>query len=1160
MKKKKIKSFSIMLMIMLLLNSTFPGIKALAEEISTVTISNKEDFIEFSKKCTLDTWSIGKTVNLNCDLDLSVNDFDLIPTFGGTFNGNGHTISGVNIQGNGSNIGLFRYVQENGKIVNLNVKGSINLSGTKSNIGGIVGENSGRIENCTFEGSIRGENVIGGISGKNMHTGQIISCTSKGNVDGENSTGGIVGENDGLILNCTNNAEVNTVYVEKDDSITDINTDAAAIVESYKINKEETEEESILGHRDTGGIVGYTSGVVQGCVNNADIGYQHVGYNIGGVAGRQSGYLLGCENNGLVKGRKDVGGIVGQAEPYITLNSSQDGLQNIKNELNNLNGMVNRLITDADNLGDDMGNYLDEILNNSEIAGDNAQILVNRGSDFIDDNIGEINAESAIISNTLDKLEPVFDNFESSTDNIAEALDDLSDILNNVDIPSLNIKDIIESLDNISEAEKSIKEAVKSAKKAVKDLKDAININSNDETDKAIENIEKAIKDIITAKIRIKEALKNIRDILDIFNNSGIIKVDIAKLIKNIIIIMDNIDLSIESFDAIVQNLIILSNNVDIDFSAIKAVAENIEDAIGHLTDAAISIISCLGDLPEIIQRVHDYLKDVVHEIEGTSDDLADVMKSLFYAADDLGDSIHDLKNIISDLANEDPLEFVKLGDDFKSASDNLFDSLSDISDNIRGLKTTLSNDGDKISGNLSAINNQFNLIMNLIIGEFEAKDNPMEDIIVDASDENIENTKQGKVQDCHNSGRVEADRNTGGIVGSMAIEYAKDPEDDIEKPTSLNFTYKTKDIIYKCINEGEIVGKKDCIGGVVGLSEMGTVFGCENYGNVESNDGKYIGGISGKNESAIRNCYSKGKFEGKRYIGGIAGKGENITNCYSIVNVSGEEFIGAICGAGDYKTDINKNFYVDNGVGAIDNISYSNVAEPIEFDALKNIENIPKQFISFTITFIADDKVVETQDIKYGEDTARIRYPKVPEKKGKFGTWEEIEEETVTENIKVECEYKPYVTVISSVEKNESGKMSIALCEGEFTDKVKLSIKESNVLPPPKVHGNVKVYDLLLIGSDLTPEDEIGIRLINENKDKVKAWIMKDDNWEEVAVKERGKYVIIQANGVYNTVCLQYSEKGVNPIIIVLGGVIIVAGIYIIRKKKNKIKLTKIS
>ena len=82
-----------------------PGI--LAAE-NTITIKTVEDLMDLSRNCTLDTWSRGKTVILENDLDLQRTDFTPIPTFGGTFQGNGHKISGLKLGGSGNVRGLFR--------------------------------------------------------------------------------------------------------------------------------------------------------------------------------------------------------------------------------------------------------------------------------------------------------------------------------------------------------------------------------------------------------------------------------------------------------------------------------------------------------------------------------------------------------------------------------------------------------------------------------------------------------------------------------------------------------------------------------------------------------------------------------------------------------------------------------------------------------------------------------------------------------------------------------------------------------------------------------------------------------------------------------------------------------------------------------------------
>lgn len=1162
MKNRIIASILVVAMVLYMLLTIIPPVLAVG---NTINIDSKDDFVKFSEKCTLDTWSQGKTVNLNCDIDFSNSDFSPIPTFGGTFNGNGYTISGISFESKGSYQGVFRYVQQDGKISNLNVKGTFIPGGSKSFIGGIVGKNSGTLENCTFSGSVKGENVIGGIVGNNTDYGQIISCISYGNIIGENSTGGVAGKNSGFIRNCTNNATVNTVYEEKKSDITNIDTDAGAMIENYRMSEEESEEQSVLGHSDTGGIVGYSSGIVQGCINNAAIGYQHIGYNVGGIAGRQSGFMLGCKNHGFIQGRKDVGGIVGQAEPYILLNTSESTLQDLRSELNNLNSMVNKFITDTDNLGDDAEKHLSGISGHAKNALDSAENLLNQGTDFVDDNLSEINAQSAILSNTIDKLIPVFESLENSGTNLADTLDKTREALDNIKIyaPNLNyeIDDISSALSEISRAERSIKKAVQRANRASNDLDEAIEFNNTQKVKTSISELSAAIKDIITSKQAIKTSLGTIETILktkpENFESIGINAKEIAENLKTF---KENVDTTISSLKTIEQSIDTITLNNEIDFSKFKSAAQNMESAIGYIGDAMYYITDGLKDLgtaiEDLSEEIYDYADDVIDELNNAKNDLADAITSLSYTADDIKTAIGGFKDIIADLSNEKPLEFVKLGDDFKNTSENLFDAISGISSEIDGLKDTVSNGKSKITGDLTSISNQFNLVMNLLIGKFEELsngNNGLKDVFLDVSDEDIENTKQGKIDNCQNFGTVEADRNTGGIVGAMAIEYSKDPEDDIEKPDTLNFTYRTKAILYACINDGKVTGKKDCTGGVVGLSEIGTVYGCENYGNIESTNGNYVGGIAGKSESAIRKSYAKSKLTGKRYIGGIAGKTDIITACYTIVNVSGEENTGAICGDTEGKEKLYQNFFVNSGLGGIDGISYTEKAEPISFEKLKNMNGIPLRFISFTVTFIADDKIIQTQEIKFGDETARIKYPEIPKKDGHFGNWQQIEAETITENIEIICEYQPYITVLSSVQKNENGKLALALAEGRFTDKAELNITDSNQKPPASADGNIKVYDISLSNTDIRGNDTVTLRILNENKDKVTAWILKGDKWEKVETTDKGKYVLLQANGTQNTICLKYVEKNFSFIWIGLIMVIVLFSAFLLFKQKYR-------
>lgn len=1162
----KNKLISGMLLLVMFLSVSLTEAPLVLAENDMIEISSAEDFVGFAEKCTLDTWSQNKTVNLICDIDFADCEFVPVPTFGGIFNGNGYTISGVNFTGTGSYVGIFRFIQESGMIKELNVRAAVLPEGSKSYIGGIAGENSGSIEQCSFDGMVKGQSVIGGISGNNADSGRIVYCTAYGNVNGEASVGGISGKNSGFIQYCTNNAAVNTMYEEKKQDITDIDTDPGAIIENYK-NGEEEREEGFLGHSDCGGISGYSSGIIQGCTNNAAIGYSHVGYNVGGVAGRQSGYVLGCENYGFVQGRKDVGGIVGQLEPYILLDASENGLRDIRKELNKLNVMVNRFITDTDNLGDDTERYLTDILDYTKKASDSAENMINQGTDFVDDNLDEINATTAILSDTVDKLIPVFDDLEKSGDDLEGALDGIAEVLEETKLyaPEIgeDIDKTVNALTEISNAGKQIKKSISRMNRAGRNLEEAIVFKKESEVKKAVSEISEAIKDIIIAKQAVKNAVGRIEEILntkpDSFESIGINAKEIAENLKNI---NTNINASISAFKKIKNGLDIVILNTTIDFSEFKSAAENIRYAMVYLAESMDDLSGGLKNLGTAIEgmsdELQDYTDDMNEKLNNAADDLGDCFKKLSYTMDDIKEATKKLKNITEELAEEETPEFVKLGEDFKTANTDLFDSLSEISDSVESLKNIVSDEKNILTNDLTSVSNQFKLIMNLLIDEIDSlKDGykSLEDIFVDVSDEAIEKTKQGKLEECRNFGRVEADRNTGGIAGVMAVEYSKDPEDDIEKPDTFNFIYRTKAILQACVNDGTVVGKKDCTGGIAGSTEIGMIYECQNYADIESTGGNYIGGIVGKSEAAVRRSYAKSLLNGKRYIGGIAGKGSRIEACGAIVNIQGDENKGAICGTVEDIDKLYKNFYVDNGIGAVDGISYSGKAEAVAFEELCEKNGLPQRFISFKVTFVADDEIVDEQEIKYGEPTDRIEYPEIPQKEGMFGKWETVEAEAVKENIKIHCEYKPYVTVIASEERDENGRLALALAEGSFTDEAELHVEKSEEKAPESIKGETKIYDISMINTDIGENDNVTLRMLR-GENKISIWVLNDaGKWEKIKTKSKGRYEILQLKGTKNTVCLKYEGRRVTFIWGILAVIAVCLALIFIVKRKHKKK-----
>ena len=126
----------------------------------------------------------------------------------GTFDGKGHTISGLNVTGEFVYAGLFGTVKD-GTIKSLTVAGKVSPSNSQCIVGGIVGYASNAvIKNCSNHCSVTGRttSIIGGIAGFNS-SGAIIDCYNVGTISGINyaeAIGGIVGSNSGTISNCYN--------------------------------------------------------------------------------------------------------------------------------------------------------------------------------------------------------------------------------------------------------------------------------------------------------------------------------------------------------------------------------------------------------------------------------------------------------------------------------------------------------------------------------------------------------------------------------------------------------------------------------------------------------------------------------------------------------------------------------------------------------------------------------------------------------------------------------------------------------------------------------------------------------------------------------------------------------------------------------------------
>lgn len=308
----------------------------------TLRIRTVDELVTLAENCALDTWSDNVTVLLENDLSLSGSDFGCFPMFNGVFDGQGHTIYDLNLTDPQSPCGFFLETGAQAEIRRLHLSGAVSPRGEDSAVGGLAGVNRGRITACSFSGAVAGKREVGGLVGRNEATGVVTACTVSGSVSGLSATGGVAGYNSGALFGCVSRAYVNTESVDPALRLDSIDT-SSVLNFLRSISSDNAGVSS-----DTGGVAGVSTGFVENCTNEGTVGYLHLGYNVGGVIGRSSGSVSACTNSGEVYGRRDVGGIVGQAEPYILSQQTEDLLNMMRYRASALSSALDVAIDDAE--------------------------------------------------------------------------------------------------------------------------------------------------------------------------------------------------------------------------------------------------------------------------------------------------------------------------------------------------------------------------------------------------------------------------------------------------------------------------------------------------------------------------------------------------------------------------------------------------------------------------------------------------------------------------------------------------------------------------------------------------------------------------------------------------------------------------------------------
>ena len=1145
-------------------NETIDSYNDEETEWEEIYIEDLEDLKKFSRNCWLDTWSQNKKVYLQEDINLSGGEFVSIPTVGGYFDGQGHTISGLTIRDSVSYTGLFCYTQPTAVIANLKVEGSVRPAGKQMVVGGFVGDNRGILLNCAYDGVIEGNDYVGGIAGINELTGILMECKTGGTVTGIHYSGGVAGHNVGNIVGCLNQADVNIYNEDKGKSLEDINIEqyTAGLLNPEDNSDKAQKASAITSNVDTGGIAGLSTGIIQNSKNTGTIGYEHVGYNVGGIAGRQSGYIHACENAGVVYGRKDVGGIVGQAEPYIAVDLSEDIVRQLSDHIDVLHDQIGKMLDDAGNESDTLSNRLTVIQDFADKALDDTYFLADRTVEWADgmtDSVNEaINRFDYVMEETA-RNDGVIDQSKDAAGNVKDAAKELEDMVNSMDIFQYMTP---EEQEEYNAAKNAIREA---SEKHAEDYADYM---------KAYKNY--CIDELRFSEDKYKNGDPNELDLRPILEETGMEKnwspsSDIEEYMK-VTEWVHWIDFNPDDPDSSDgDNTASFPGDGaqgDLDRELLNDVAQKMEDddAAQKASDYADDQYG--GGYKADMEKHLETMSDIAarHTDEMTEDARRNLNEAIDHAKDateNLETAGNQVKSIIDTLNEKEDIVFPQLGGDYRSMTGSLNSNLKSISENMGYLNDEMSASNDLLGEDLTDINDQFSEIMLLYTDALDGVlDMDYSGIYEDNSQENAQDSIDATVADCVNTGTVRADLNVSGIAGTMAIEYDFDLEGDVTgiEDARANSTFLTKCVLRQNINDGMITAQKSYAGGIAGLQEMGTILGCENYGRIESESGDYVGGIAGQALSHITNGYAKCTISGGEYVGGIVGSGSGIENSCAMVRVKeAVAFYGAIAGDVNDEEAVLNNYFVSEEIAGIDRISYSGRAEPVAYQDLLAIEGLPARFHKMRITFYADEEEVGTLDCLYGSNVEAKEYPNIPVKEGFYADWDIKEIDRVIADEDVTVEYVRYLTTLAGSQLRDGGQSAV-LVDGTFH--VGDALEDTKCETAGIVIEDREPEEIVEHWQIAFPEDGNGSHQVRYQApqgqtEDIVVYIKNDSGWAQVETEMMGIYYLFSVDGNEAEFVICNTTGGIMEylVYIVAGtlAVILLVVVIVIRGRKKK-------
>lgn len=1049
------------------------GVHAAEAEETVIRIADEGDFLLLADQCRVESFSSGKIFRLERDLDLSEYENLFLPVMNGVFEGNGHTVTGLVLEEEMSDYGLFRYVGTDGVIRNLTVEAEVLGKGDQENIGILAGSNAGRIQDCVSRGSVNAEAAAGGIAGKNEETGTIVRSRNEAQVDAINGTGGIVGYNEGTISDCINIGVVNTnqkVKKEMDGEGTltvSIPNAAAGFGKDERANQ-------------TGGIAGYSSGVIVSCINQGTVGYEHLGYETGGIVGRQNGSVSYCQNEGMVYGRRDVGGIAGYFEPYEAAVYDRNYSQELEGQLDELSKRVDDLKSAGDAMGDHLSGNLDVLSDQLKALKNSVRGYLDHYGDMAESSENAIRDQVDALRSTVNGMQYDFglEKMDTHRKKIAEDVQQIQEIL--ARLRSLAGSSDAGMAEQLQKIITRYEEQIQELQRILAGLEDYIKNHpaqgegnegsgaddsegtdlENTDSDSESQNTDTSGEESDTGNTDDKKDADDTQNADDKKNTDNTQDVDDTKDADNTgdtddIKDTKDTDNTGDTDDTKNQEQTDTQQEQKTDGGLQNSAMRSAEpEASGQMTAAAFTAVDVTdstesAELQAALQRLQVLSADIQTNVGGILSGLEGIPGE----AQKLHSDFRSLGNHMDQIASTLDTELSSWSDELGAMKNDLRGQGDGISGSVETASDVLESDWDTVSDRLGRIKEQFDLIRGTVSDGFDELKNRIEDrsVYVDVSDIATAESGAGKVVFCTNSGEIRADSQGGGIAGSIrkegredVIGWLFDDSGNQDEEDSGSLTRHVLAAVFYCVNTGGVSVEGDYAGGVVGRAAYGLIASSENYGDVQAPDGTCVGGIAGQSEYAVRDCYVLSGIDGKAGVGGVAGEGEDITGNYVCSYMDMKDYVkssGAV--AGQAGGTVEGNYFVDNGYGAVDGVTRSQEAEAVDYTSLLSLKEMPDNFTQFTIRFMDGEETVWQDTFAYGEEFTEEDYPELPEAEEGYIYWESREISPIHRNVTIHAVRRAYIPSLEAKTGSDGSGLTVLL-GGEFYPDTSLTVWEA--------------------------------------------------------------------------------------------------------------------